>query len=199
MKKNDYIHALCEGLRGLPEENIREYAQFYSEMIDDRMEEGMTEQEAVSALGSVDSAIEQVLSELPLQKLVKRSLEKRKPTVWQTVLLIMGSPLWLPLLIAAFAVILAVYAVLWSAVLCLYATVLALAAGVLASLIGLPILIFNGTMGTAVIFLGAGFMLAGIAVLLFMASNLTAKGVWALGRLFVKGIKRMFIREESRA
>jgi len=50
-----------------------------------------------------------------------------------------------------------------------------------------------------VIFLGAGFMLAGIAVLLFVASNLTAKGVWALGRLFVKGIKRMFIREESRA
>ena len=182
-----------------PEEDIREYAQFYSEMIDDRMEEGLTEQEAVGALGSVDSVIEQVLSELPLQKLVKRSFEKRKPTVWQTVLLIMGAPLWLPLMIAAFAVILAVYAVLWSAVLCLYAAVLALSAGALASLLGLPILIFNGTTGTAVIFLGAGIMLAGIAVLLFMASNLTAKGGWALGRLFVKGIKRMFIREESRA
>ena len=49
MGKQEFLAQLRKGLQGLPQEDIEERLTFYSEMIDDRMEEGLSEEEAVSA------------------------------------------------------------------------------------------------------------------------------------------------------
>lgn len=51
MSKQEFLGALYNGLSGLPKEDIENSVQFYSEMIDDRMDEGMTENEAVEDIG----------------------------------------------------------------------------------------------------------------------------------------------------
>ena len=75
-------------------------------MIDDRMEEGSTEEEVVSEIGNVDDIVSQIIADTPLVKLVK---EKAKPNrmlkAWEIVLLVLGSPLWVSLLLAVIAVI----------------------------------------------------------------------------------------------
>ena len=53
MTKQAFAAALRNELSGLPREDIDRSIDFYCEMIDDRMEEGLTEEEAVSAIGSV--------------------------------------------------------------------------------------------------------------------------------------------------
>ena len=45
--------------------------------------------------------------------------------------------------------------------------------------------------------LGAGLVLAGLTVLWLLLCNLTAKGVWKLGRLTLRGIKACFIRKKG--
>ncbi len=40
-------------------------------MIDDRVEEGLTEEEAISEIGTVNEILSQIIEEIPLSKLVK--------------------------------------------------------------------------------------------------------------------------------
>lgn len=100
MSKQEFLDALRAKLEGL--EDIEASLEFYGEAIDDRMESGLTEQEAVAEIGSVEEVAAQILSEMPLPKLIKaRATPKGKPSGWQIALIVLGSPVWLPLLLAA--------------------------------------------------------------------------------------------------
>lgn len=65
MNKKEFLAALRAGLAGLPEADVQHWLDFYSEIIEDRMEEGMTESEAVADVGSVHTIVTQILSETP--------------------------------------------------------------------------------------------------------------------------------------
>ena len=110
MRKQEFLSQLQKGLIGLPQEDIEEQLVFYSEMIEDRIEEGLPEEEAVAAIGPVEEVVSQIVAETPFSKLVKERIKpKRALRAWEIVLLVLGSPLWLSLLIGAFAVLLGVY------------------------------------------------------------------------------------------
>ena len=59
MNKQEFLMQLRKGLSYMPQEDIEERLTFYSEMIDDRMEEGLSEEDAVLAVGPVDDIISQ--------------------------------------------------------------------------------------------------------------------------------------------
>ncbi len=51
MSKQEFLAQLKDGLSGLPQSDIEERVAFYEEMIDDRIEEGLSEEQAVSEIG----------------------------------------------------------------------------------------------------------------------------------------------------
>ena len=51
MNKTEFLDALRHALGKLPSYEVEQSIAFYAEMIDDRIEDGMSEQEAVAALG----------------------------------------------------------------------------------------------------------------------------------------------------
>lgn len=53
MRKEEFLAALRTALGKLPEQEILASLDFYAEMIDDRMEDGATEEEAVAAASYV--------------------------------------------------------------------------------------------------------------------------------------------------
>ena len=57
MDKESYLARLREALRGLPEADIAESLAYYTELIEDRMEEGLSEAEAVAGLPSPAHAV----------------------------------------------------------------------------------------------------------------------------------------------
>ena len=69
MDKQEFLLRLRKELSGLPREDLEERLTFYSEMIDDRMEEGVSEEEAVAAAGSVDEILWQTVEEVPYNPL----------------------------------------------------------------------------------------------------------------------------------
>ncbi|MBR4743078.1 MAG: DUF1700 domain-containing protein [Oscillospiraceae bacterium] len=196
MTKQEFLDSLRACLSGLPAEETEERLSFYDEMLDDRIEEGLTEEEAVAGLGPVKDVAEQILSEIPLSRLVREKVRpKRGLRAWEIVLLVLGSPIWLSLLIAALAVILSVYVVLWSVVVCLYAADLALAAGALAGIAGCVLYLSQGRLPAAAAGLGAGAVCAGLAVLLFIGCNRTAAGMVIVTKKFGIWIRSLFIRK----
>ena len=62
MTKKEFLAALRRKLRAVPQAELRERLGFYSEIIDDKMEEGLTEGEAVADVGNVDEIAEQIRS-----------------------------------------------------------------------------------------------------------------------------------------
>ena len=193
MTKQEFLASLREGLRGLPPADIEERIAFYDEMIDDRMEEGLTEEEALAEMGSVESVIAQITAETPLVKLVKekvRSERKRSGKGLTTVLLVLGSPIWVSLLIAAFAVALSLAAAAWSVVISLYAAALSLAVGGVAFVAFSVVYILRGNIPGAAFAVGAGLAAVGLGLLLFPACNTLAKGL-------VKGMKKLVLGFKS--
>jgi len=57
MTKREFIAELCLRLRSTPPDEAQNTVLFYSEAIDDRIEDGMTEEEAVAAMGSIDDIV----------------------------------------------------------------------------------------------------------------------------------------------
>lgn len=98
MNKQEFLDRLGTLLSCLPASRVAESQAFYAEAIADRMEEGMTEEEAVAALGSPGAVADAILDEMPP---VPRVMAKtrRRSTVLLWALIIVGSPLWLALLL----------------------------------------------------------------------------------------------------
>lgn len=201
MNKLEFLEALSDELTGLSESDIDESLNYFSEMIDDRTDDGMSEEDAVASLGTPENAAKQILMEMPLSKVVKAKVKpKGRLSALAIVLLCIGSPIWASLLIATFAVIFSVYAAIWSIVIVLYACTVALGAVGLAGVIYLPfgIAMFGKVLPSVFIF-GAGLICAGLAVLAFFGSNYTAKAVIWLGKKILRLIKRCFVGKEAKA
>ena len=198
MTKLKFLLSLNEKLSGLPQKDVEERLGFYSEMIEDRMEEGLTEEEAVAAVGSVDEIAEQILADIPLTKIAVENMKpKRRFKTWEIVLLILGSPLWVSLLVAAFAVGLAAYAVLWAAIASLwavFASVVACAFGGWVAGVGFLI---GGNTVTGVAMIGAGFVCGGLSVFLFFGCKNLTKWTAVLAKKAVLWLKKRLIGKEA--
>ena len=184
MNKQAFLQALRERLSGLPETDIEKIVAYYSESIDDRVEDGLTEAEAVGALGSLEEIVAQLPAEPPVKAKGKTG---RRLKAWEIILLVLGSPVWLPLLVAAVWVLLAVYVVLWSVVLVLYAVAASFAAGAAAGVLGCIQYLFAGSFAPGILYFGAGLFCVGAALLLFPAANAAAKGIISLSLRSIKG------------
>ena len=198
MNKEQFITELKNGLSGLPQTDIDERIVFYGEMIDDRMEEGMSEAEAVYGIGSVEEIVSQTISEVPLTKIVKKRITpNRSLQTWEIVLIVLGLPLWLPLLLAALAVILALYAVIWSLILSLWAVELSMIACALSGMAAAVVHWFHGDILPGFAMLGVAFLFGGISIFGFFGCLAATKGILILTKKAMLSIKSRFIRKES--
>lgn len=194
MNKQIFLSELRARLSGIPQEDIEERLGFYEEMIDDRIEEGLSEEEAVADLGNIDDIVSQILAAYPLSKLVKEKVKpKRKLRAWEIILLILGSPIWLSLLIAAASVILLVYIVLWSLIISLWAIELSFAVTTLAGIAASVMLAAQGQIALGFAALGAGLLFAGLSIFLFFGCKAASKGIIILTKKFALWIKSLFV------
>lgn len=197
MNKQEFLARLRDGLGGLPQEDVEERLSFYSEMIDDRTEEGLTEEEAVAEVGTVDEVISQIVAQTPLSKLVKERVKpNRRLRTWEIALLILGFPLWFPLLIAAAAVVFSIYITIWSLIFSLWAVELSLAVSALGAVAASVLLFVQSGAAMGLLMLGAAFICAGLAIFLFFGCLAASKGIVLLTKNAVLGIKSMFVGKE---
>lgn len=198
MNKQEFLDRLRQALSGLPQEDIEERLAFYGEMIDDRVEDGLTEQEATAAIGSADEIAAQIVADTPLTKIVRERVRpKRRLRTWEIVLLVLGSPIWLSLLIAAFAMGLSVYVVIWAVVVSLWAVDAALIVSALGGVTVGVLQLSRGEAGLALV--GAGITLAGLSIFLFFGCKAATKGAAILTKKIAKWFKALLRKKEDAA
>lgn len=198
MNKQEFLDILRQGLSLLPDNETEERLSFYREMIEDRVEDGLTEEEAIREIGTPEEILARILVDMAPVKTVKKKAEsKRRFCWWEILLLILGSPIWLSLLLAAFAVVLSLYAVLWSVVISLWAVEASFWGVAFGATVGGIGMAFGGYVLTGLAVLGAGMACAGLSVFLFFGCTAATKGTLLLTRKIGAGIIQLLDRREA--
>ena len=183
VNKMQFLQAVSEQTAGMPSTEINRLLEYYNEMIDEAVEEGLSEEEAVDRLGTWEEICTQIeefrtsepqIKEEPAKE-PQNPIPEKKPKkrislpMWAVVLMILTSPIWgaivLSLGIAVFAVVASLVVIGGALVISLFAVVLSLA---VVGVVGIPaagVLFFAGSIATGLLSLGGGLVCGGFAIL----------------------------------
>lgn len=194
MKKEEFLRLLESKLQGLPRKDIDDRLNFFSEIIDDKMEEGKSEEEAVAEVGSVDDIVLDIAKETPLTKLVREKIKpKREIRAWEIVFLILGFPLWFPLVLTFLILALVFYLLIWVLVLVAYTVEISFIASFFAGMFSFFTYIGSGTFHP--LSLGCAIMGLGGALLMLFVCKIATIATLKLSNKILMRIKAAFIRK----
>ena len=181
MTEKEYLKELKRNLSALKRSDRNSLIEFYKEMIEDKIENGKTEREAA------DVVAKRTLAEYGIDE---EELSKQKKISGTTLaLVIIGSPLWIPLAIAALAVVLAV-------AISILAVIISIASACIGVTLSSPFFLVMGIItafsdaGTGLIAIGYGLSAAALGIL-------AATGIYKLIAYIVKKIKEIIIRNKG--
>lgn len=198
LKKEAFLNELRNRLSGLPQSDIEDRISFFGEMIDGRIEDGMSEEEAVAGMESVDAIVAQIMSEIPLARLVRNKVKPEKGhSVWKVVLLICLFPIWFPLLIAVAAVLFSLLIAAWAVIISFYITAGSLVIASLGCVIATGAYFGIGRIVPGIGGFGAIFVCIGLSILFFLLSIAMTKGTVFLTRKMFIGLKTSFVGKEA--
>ena len=194
MTKLIFLNTLQSKLAGLPEEDIANRISFYSEMIDDMVDDGKSEEEAINEIGSVDDIVDEIAQDTPLLKLVKEKVKpKRQLRAWEIVLIVLGFPLWFPLVLVALILLLVAYILIWIMVIVTYTVETSLVVASIGSFVAFIAYMVHGDFNLMT--LAASIMCSGGATLLLFGCIGATKGTIKLSKTIFRKIKSSIIRK----
>ena len=93
MSRDAFIGELRHRMAGLPRETVERTVEYYSELIADSLEDGVSEEEAVARLGSIEKIVTNVVKDTPLTQIVQTRVQEKKAkgvSGWLILLLVLG-------------------------------------------------------------------------------------------------------------
>jgi uncharacterized membrane protein len=194
MTKTDYLARLRESLALMPAEEREAQLAYYEELFDDMLEDGMSEEQVVEHLGAPETVAEELLAEIPMTTLVKNRVKAEgRPSALTVVLLVLGFPLWFPLLVSVFAVVLSLVITLWALVIGFAAVVFSLGVTAIAAPVAL---VAGGFQGSPLMVAGYALIAAGLCLLGVLALPPLCGAMARLCRAIGRGVKSIFIKKE---
>lgn len=199
MNRKTYLRRLRTALKGVPKAEVENLVSYYFELIDDGVERGKTEAEICAELdppelaaehyrqengfapAETDAATERGAEERRGERRAERRTdgdERRRVPLW---LVVLGFPVWFPLLIVVCALAFALVVVLFAFLVTLSAVSLGFIVGGL-YFIAMSFGLFGGHAALAFTQIGWGFALIGLGILLSLLIPLLGKAVVAVVR-----------------
>lgn len=196
MKKTEFLALLRQRISILPKREIEETLAYYSEMIDDYIESGYTPEAAVAKMGGVENVAAQILAGSQNATFDAPVVKKQRKSGLVIALLILGFPLWLPLLITAFAVLLTLAIVLATLAIVLpWSLVVAFGASALGLLVVTPIVLIGEGIAALLFTVGGALVVGSLCIFcLWVGLRLTGWIVRVIGAMFKGFFKLLFGR-----
>lgn len=190
MTKKEFLDELTKQLKGLPQSEIDKTITFYSEIIEDHMEEGATEEEAVEALESIEEIVKNATFKAPLTGLVKEKVKKSINFTGPVIaLLILGSPLWISLLLALLSIVVGLLFAVGGVIFGLFVTVGAILFSGIMCVVALPFIFAENPL--------AGTFLLGVGLIFVGGSIFLVYGAKFVTKYLIKGMKWLVIKIKS--
>lgn len=194
MNKKVFLEELRNWMEEFSMEQIERTLSYYEEIISDKMEEGMTEEEVVRSLGSPEEIVKEMLLELPIPTLLEERLKPKKGLAfWQMGLMAVGGVIVFPILFSLLMAAFSVYFAIWMVVAALYLTVAAIGVSGMAALVGATVMTFRGEVLQGIFGLGAFFVLAGLTILISLGMRTVTGKFAGLSMKYVRMIKRKIL------
>ena len=202
MNKTQFCALLENKLKPyLSPKEIYKTLNFFEEMIDDRIDEGLSEEEAVSQLGDIDIIVDQILDEHNIgkkqTKLVWRFVPRKIPTELGFIITVLLLPVWITIFALGASLFIVILSIIFSIVL----TIIAIFIGGILLILKSPFyLIYERNISYFLDTLGFGFVNTGIGLigiywLLKMHKKSRRDGV-SIKTIFVKIFKKeVYINE----
>ena len=189
MNKQEFLNELEKRLISFPKSEIDGHILFYSEMIDDIMEEGKTEEEAVMQIGTPKQVANQIIKETPLYKFAKQKIKetaKTKRSALEVALLIIGSPIWISLVVVAFAVAVSLYVSLWAVIISLFVSVIGFVVlAVWCVVLSVQSFIINNPWA-GIVFIGFALILLGLSIFIgYLTKYLEKFALYIIKKIFM--------------
>lgn len=191
MNKTRFLDTLRVCLAGFPPEEAERTLAFYAESIDDRIEDGLSEEEAVAAMGSPEEIARELAGSLPFGTIVR---ERVRTGGMPLLLLILGAPLWIPLLVAAAVVVFAVYISIWSLFTAAVSVLFAFGITAVILLVYGAARCFTLGFYPSLMVFGLALISAGLALLIAPLYGPISKGLFRLTRRFGRWMKGRLLK-----
>lgn len=203
MTKQEYLAELRAALSDLSAEEASRACAFYEEMIDDRVEAGEDERDAVAAMEPPAVAAARIMDEMPVVPRALARAQGRRRSGCGTALLwaavVAGSPLWLSLLAAALAFVLCGVVVLCLPFVMAWVLSVAFLACMPVALFAAACAVAAGSGVVALLDVGVGLGMGGAGLLMLLAALFVTRFfVRLLGR-FVRWAASPFWKAEPRS
>lgn len=196
MNKQEFINTLKQKLSKYNQTEVNNTIEYYSELIDDMVEDGKSEEEAVHSLGSINDIINNAKLTQPLAKIVKERADTGN-VLLNVILLILGFPIWFPLLVAFASIIFTLYVVIWSLVIVIFSLVFSFGIGAISSLVLFITSLVSGNLHITIASIACSITLTGLTILSWLCGVYAAKGLIILSKKIWIGIKKIFIKRSK--
>ncbi|MBU3173574.1 DUF1700 domain-containing protein [Clostridium estertheticum] len=194
MNKKEFLSNLTKQLSSLGETECNKFTTYYSEMIDDYIEDGYTESQAIDKIGDHKSIAKNIIEDQG-NIILRESSVGRK--VLQIVLLILGFPLWGSILSVIILLVLCGCVIFLCIPLVTGVIALTGLCGGLWSIAGSFFCLKQGV-HIVVTQIGFGFLLLGIGVLCELITQFTFVKYLNVTKLFIQKISYTFRKKMVR-
>lgn len=193
MTKQEFLPELERALGKLPHAEVEQALAFYDEAISDRIEDGLSEAEALAGLGPVDEIAAQIAAETPpIPRAIARANTGSRTL--NIVLLAVFSPIWIPVVLALAAAALAVYVAIWAVIAALWAVDAVLVLMPFAGLAALASTVGGGMPLPGVFVFGLSLVSSGFGLVASFAVFWASKLLFQATRTFARWIASLFVR-----
>ncbi len=198
MTKQEFLDTLKIKLSNLPKTEVNERLNFYSEMIDDKIEDGLSEEQAVLEIGTPDKVKDEIIKDIPFYKIAKEKIKpKRKLSWWEVTLIVVSAPVWFSLLISFLAVIFSLFISAYAVTVSLWAVFVSLITlSVCGFLAGIIYLFIKGFFNGGAI-IGCSIFLTGLTILFFYACKFLSVAIFKLTKKTLFILKKSLINKEN--
>ena len=193
MTKQELLSELERALGKLPHAEVERALAFYDEAISDRVEDGLSEAEAVADLGSIDEIAAQIAAETPpIPRAIARANTGSRTL--NILLLAVFSPIWIPVALALATAALAVYVAIWAVIAALWAVDAVLVLMPFAGLAALASTLGGGMPLPGVFVFGLSLVSSGFGLVASFAVFWASKLLFRATRTFARWIASLFVR-----
>ena len=193
MGKREFLEALRRELSGLPASEADRSASFIEEMIDDRIEDGASEAEAVAALGDPSEVARSIVAELPpIPKAIAKSKTGSATANW--ILAVALSPIWVTFALVAATAAFSVYVVIWALALSVWLVSVGLLLGAPLGLITFAYCVATGMPVVGLWQLGGGLLCFGLGVFCLFGAKKASVWFVEASRKYAAKVKSLFVK-----